>query len=604
MGRRARRPTVSLPELAAAGWVLPVTVAGSAPPRAPTAVGTIGSGPLAAVDGRGLVSPAGEGWSLDWWVGADDRWHRPTAEGAVRQRLIDAAPVVESVVRIPGGEARHRAYGVRVGDDDVVVVEVENASSVPFALALAIRPFTAAGVGAVRSISLEAIGGGRGRDVAQVVTVDGHPALLLPRAPARAAAGSSAVGDIAAEVGEGRAGTAFPGAHDEVGQLATAAFLFPVPHRTTFRVALPVGPAPGGRAPAWPGALPDAARVASGWARQAGRAPRLEIPDARVLEGVEATRRALLLAAGGESISGDLAAIAALVVALDGEGFADEAARLLATWPDRLAGARLTAATATAVLGAVVDHWRLTRHTGLAESLLPELVTAVGVIERDPAAAGAQASVALAGLAQLLAALGQARAARRFSGHGTRSAPSHDPRRAWEALAGATRSASPTWTWTDPSGAASFLTLVRRVLVDDDGADLAVLPAGPGPWYGQGVELHGAPTAAGRFSFAVRWHGDRPALLWELQPHADLDVIAITAPGLDPGWRTTDRRGDALLAPVPAPAGLAPPYEPVPAGMGSAEAVAPRSLLPMPGGPSDPPSSPPGSAGEPGRSFS
>jgi hypothetical protein len=64
-------------------------------------------------------------------------------------------------------------------------------------------------------------------------------------------------------------------------------------------------------------------------------------------------------------------------------------------------------------------------------------------------------------------------------------------------------------------------------------------------------------------SYAVRWHGDRVALLWEVAPHDDVtDPLRLTAPGLDPGWSTTDLRGEALIGPVPPP----------PAGDGEAEA--------------------------------
>ncbi len=575
MRRRARRSRPSATGLAAAGWVLSPALADARQVHAPTAVGTVGSGPIATVDDRGAVQPTGQGWSLDWWVGADDRWHRPAAEGGVRQRLVDAAPVVETLVRIPGGDARHVAYGARSGTEDVVVVEVQNASSIPFALALVVRPFTATGVGDVTTIGLTPTSGGRGRDTAQVVTVDDGPALLLPRAPARSAAGSSATGDVAVAVAEGGAGSAFPGVRDDAGGLATAAFLFPVPHRATLRVVIPCT---GGQG--WPADLPDASRVAHGWGDQVRRAPRLDVPDTGVLEGVEAVRRALLLAAGGGA---ELAEAAVLVAALDREGFADEAARVLATWPERLAGRRLAPATAAAVLGAAVGHWRLTRHTRLVEALLPELVTAVRAVERDPMAAGEGAPLALAGLAEVLVAIGQTDAAARIPGHGARHLPAPDPGTAWARLAAARRAASPTWTWGDLAGAMGFVATVRALLVDDRGPGLALLPAGPGPWYRQGVELHEAPTASGRLSFAVRWHGDRPAILWDLHAHPDLPGVEVTAPGLDPSWRTTARQGEELLAPVPpppdfVPAGSAPAP---PAGQGSAEAMAPRSVLPV-----------------------
>jgi hypothetical protein len=81
---------------------------------------------------------------------------------------------------------------------------------------------------------------------------------------------------------------------------------------------------------------------------------------------------------------------------------------------------------------------------------------------------------------------------------------------------------------------------------------------------GQGLEVHDAPTHDGLLSFAVRWHGDRPALLWDLRRRAgDTRPVHLTAPGLDPTWSTGETRGDALLA-----AGAAP-RPPEPAAEGS-----------------------------------
>jgi hypothetical protein len=79
----------------------------------------------------------------------------------------------------------------------------------------------------------------------------------------------------------------------------------------------------------------------------------------------------------------------------------------------------------------------------------------------------------------------------------------------------------------------------------------------PDHWLGQGWEVHGAPTAHGRLSYAIRWHGERPALLWELEPHPGTEgeaaPVRLTVPGLDPDWSTTLARGEALLAPVVTP---------------------------------------------------
>ena len=57
----------------------------------------------------------------------------------------------------------------------------------------------------------------------------------------------------------------------------------------------------------------------------------------------------------------------------------------------------------------------------------------------------------------------------------------------------------------------------------------------------------------GRLSFAVRWHGERPALLWDLESHRSDPAVRLTAPALDPDWSSAEPRGEALLSPVPVP---------------------------------------------------
>ena len=80
---------------------------------------------------------------------------------------------------------------------------------------------------------------------------------------------------------------------------------------------------------------------------------------------------------------------------------------------------------------------------------------------------------------------------------------------------------------------------------DEDSA--ALLVELPVEWRGQSLEVHDAPTRAGRVSYAVRWHGARPALLWECER-----PMRLSAPGLDRAWSSTEQRGETLLA---APAG-------------------------------------------------
>ena len=114
--------------------------------------------------------------------------------------------------------------------------------------------------------------------------------------------------------------------------------------------------------------------------------------------------------------------------------------------------------------------------------------------------------------------------------------------------------------------AAELLMLVRDLLVrevpgggnGEAAGGLALASVVPDTWLGQGWEVHDAPTAFGRLSYAVRWHGERPALLWELEPHPGVGPVRLTAPGLDADWSSTEPRGEALLGPVAVPVAAGP----------------------------------------------
>lgn len=83
------------------------------------------------------------------------------------------------------------------------------------------------------------------------------------------------------------------------------------------------------------------------------------------------------------------------------------------------------------------------------------------------------------------------------------------------------------------------------------GGVCTVLPHGiPEPWWGAHFECHAlVADPRHRLSYAIRWHGERPALLWEMSGEPGI-VIAGGATNND--WHSTDMSGETLLA-APSP---------------------------------------------------
>jgi hypothetical protein len=262
-----------------------------------TRVGTLGSSRRALVDTRGRVSPAGGRFDLDWWIGAEDRRHLPAGEASVRQRRVGTAPVVETAMRVPSGDAIQRVYGAG-GPADVVVVEVENASPVPFAVGLVVH-----GPAGRREMPTTVVG--------NWLHVDRRPVVLLPRPPLRR--------------------------ERENGD----ALVYPVAHRTRLRFALVLGR---GRdlAAGDPGSFPGPDEIARGWEAQLRRGMQVELPDPAFQQTLDTARADLLLAPVD----------AATVAALEDWGFDAE---VRAAWPrlSFLARRRATRRPAAVGWGAV-----------------------------------------------------------------------------------------------------------------------------------------------------------------------------------------------------------------------------------------------------------
>ena len=373
-----------------------------------------------------------DGTPLDWFIAADDRWHIPSDEAAVRQRRLHGAPVFETRLRVPTGDAVHRVWCVADGGG-YTVVEIENDSTLPFAVAFNSSDFLSA-----------------------------RPASNVPIEGISLPAGS---------------------------------VVFPVGHHSTIRVALAHSASASGVAPAQLlDGLASAEQVARGWTSVLDRAGRMELPDESVVADVARLRAELAL-------NGPVAESA------DPTGF-------------------------------LIDVGQLVRQGERAEPWVPELVDAVSTVGRLQYAWDTAA--ALDAAARILAAAGEARAVRdvaRMRRSEIASFP-HD--------APVTGGASRLLAWHE-------LRLARCV-----GAGVAELMAGgiPSSWHGVNFEVHDLSIGpSSTVSFAVRWHGERPAVLWQV----DGAPIRLTAPAVAPGWSSNLGKGEALWpAPVSVMAAPAP----------------------------------------------
>lgn len=591
---------------------------GSVPERSWTPLGTVDAGVLASVDAAGSVRIGELAWSLDWWIGAEDRWHHPSREVTVRQRALDAAPVVETALRVPGGDVVHRAYGVQASAGawrgPAVVVEVENRTAVPVALALVVRPFTLDGPGSVSMVHSDG----------PVISVDGRPGVLLARDPARLCAGP--VGTVAGRLAAARDGSGIAGFDGPAGDLE-AAFVVPLTHTAVARVLLPVVDPRGrrgrGPAPAVPGApwdAPTAQAVAAGWAVHTAETTRVVTPEPGWSEALAWATRMLVLSGPDEvgacldrtrhPPAGPPAAVRAAQVAealarLGGVDGSDAIAGALAA-AQRLGGA--------AQLGDRSDGTVALLHAAgcvlggpFGRDRCPDLVAPVAVAVRRvrrgrgvPDGLVPSAVWALRSLAPALAILGQPEVAEDALAAATTLGATDAPRRRvagdhdvtldralvvrnllargdgvdglralWDAHGDSGRSdaetASADGSASVPCGrlgfdiaelAARTCALLDLFVADGDhGPDL--LAVFPSSWVGHGLEAHGLLTPWGTVSFAVRWHSGRAALLWEIErPPGSAGGSAtpvVRAGGLDPGWSAAGWTGEALLGRRPAP---------------------------------------------------
>lgn len=377
--------------------------------------GVLGGRWRASVTEWGGILPWRDEPALQWHIAADDRWHSPEHEPAVRQTTVGGTPVTETRVRIPDGDAVQRVHSVP-DHGGLTVIEVENSSPLPIAVA-----FT-------------------------------HGRLLSVRPPT---------------------------ARIEGIELPEGSVVFPVGHHASLTVAI----AHDGRGQGQlPGGLPTAAGVARGWTAIVERAGRLLLPDVVAAERV--VRERCELALGGPADPED-----------DPVGF-------------------------------LLGVGQLVRMGEKAEPWTPDVAAAAETVARSNSG-DAAASAAMRAAALVFRSAGDARAV-------------HD----LESMVRFARLIDQPLPMSPPDDPARWLWWTEARLVQPTVEGAALLPAGlPAAWMGEHFEVYGLPTGTGgTASFALRWHGARPAVLWEQTPPSGL----LTAPVLAPDWRSDEPKGEAL----------------------------------------------------------
>jgi len=391
-------------------------------------VGVRGGAWHAIVNERGAIQPSDGSPVLDWFVAADDRWHDPSTEGTVRQERRGGIPIIETRLRVPGGDILQRIYGV-VDHGGLIVIEFENQSSLPVAVALT-----------------------RGDVLAQ-------------RPPSSA----------------GIQGISLP----------EGSVVFPIGHKSTLKVAL-AGSAQSLKQ--LPVGLPDAQQLRRGWSTALDRASRLVLPDRSYSDAVAHTRADLLIG-GSDDLSGLASDQVAYVLSLvELQRMGEKMDRHVTDLVDAVESMLATSARKTHVA------WDVER--------------------------------ALFGAQRLFHAVGETRAAADVASSQARLGPVGDDHADF-----------PTEMPTGVRGIAwveDQLVSPRR-----DGTAEILARSIPNRWLGLNLEAHGLIADSVRtVSCALRWHGELPALLWEVTGPPGLHL---SAGRCDPTWSSNESSGETLL---------------------------------------------------------
>ena len=373
---------------------------------------------------------------LRWFIAADDRWYRPSRETTVRQREVSGVPVIETRIKVPGGDAVQRVYGV-ANFGGAIVVEIYNDSSLPFAVA-----FDRGDISTMREPSPTGVQG-----------------IDLP-------AGS---------------------------------VVFPVGHHATMRAAIFVNGDSRQISAGELESLPSFEQVERGWLAALQISSRVDVPDLSWSSVLTSQRCKVLLSNSAElAESSDINLLVDLLL-------------------DRAERVRLGDKPAQWVDEVAVATERILKQCAKTQS--------VQWFEER----------ALLGAGMVLNRAGESRGLQDFVS-------------VWSRLAEAGRISDLALASPEIAGTVRQIAWIESQLVAQrrDGV-IEICPCGiDKSWLGVNFECHKLLASPEHvISYAVRWHGEKPALLWEIDGPVGAKVAASA---IDRTFSSTEMRGETLLS--------------------------------------------------------
>jgi hypothetical protein len=377
---------------------------------------------------------------LRWFIAADDRWYRPSRETTVRQREVSGVPVIETRIKVPGGDAVQRVYGV-ANFGGAIVVEIYNDSSLPFAVAF---------------------------DRGDILTM---------REPS-----PTGVQGI---------------------DLPAGSVVFPVGHHATMRAAILVGAGfdtDNRRLTAQEiESLPSFEQVERGWLGALQISSRVDVPNLSWSSVLTSQRCKVLLSNSAElAESSDINLVVDLLL-------------------DRAERVRLGDKPAQWVDEVAVATERILKQCAKTQS--------VQWFEER----------ALLGAGMVLNRAGESRGLQDFVS-------------VWSRLAEAGRISDLALASPEIAGTVRQIAWIESQLVAQrrDGV-IEICPCGiDKSWLGVNFECHKLLASPEHLiSYAVRWHGEKPALLWEIDGPVGTKVAASA---IDRTFSSTEMRGETLLS--------------------------------------------------------